>query len=49
MNSEIKELHLSLQARWNDHYESLREKLINKYGYDKFRAIQKKAFELIWK
>ena len=45
---DIEELYSALTHPSNYYYERVRESLIWKYGYYKFREIQVKAFERIW-
>lgn len=48
-SEEIKELYVALINRYcNAHYETIRAHLIYRYGYNQFRDMQKKAFEMIF-
>jgi len=49
IQDEIHNLYLVLTGNYTNYeYEYFREYLIKKYGYDKFRDIQIKAFRKIW-
>jgi hypothetical protein len=49
VDEEVRGLYHALTGSDRRFYEITRNDLIWKYGYDEFREMQKKAFELIFK